>query len=221
MGSKHQKRLPAPKHYPIDRKERKYVATIKGSRSSEDAVPAVVLLRDVLGYADSEKEAKKIVNDREVLRNGEPITDIKQGVGILDTVEIESTGESYRVIRKGDALKFIPVNDSRKVLAKIVDKAVENGEYVYRLHSGENYRTGDEYSTGNSLVFNSNVEEVVLEEGAQVLVIDGRHAGETAELKEINSGEMDPDTAVLEAEEEMETRLENLVALGEIELGEE
>lgn len=218
----HKKRLPAPKHYPISRKQGKYVSTIKGSRSPENAIPAVLFLRDVMEYAETEKEAKQIIRQGDLLRNGERVRDIKEGIGILDVVEIEETDETFRAVRKGKYLTFIPVEDGEKVAAKVTGKDTEGDEYIYRLHSGENYRTKDEFSTGSTLVFNSGVEEVPLEEGAEVLVIEGQHAGETAELKEIHDGGMNSDTGIIEEEdEEFETQLENLVAIKDIEVGEE
>lgn len=215
----HQKRLPAPNHYPIQRKQNAYVSTIKGSRSSENAVPAVLVLRDMLEYAENEKEAKEIVRNGDLHRNGEPIRDIKEGIGVLDVVEIPETEESYRVIRKGKYLEFVDVEDSDKSAGKVVDKSVEGDEYVYRLHNGENYRTKDEFSTGSTLVFNSGVEEFELEEEAEVLVIDGKHAGETAELTEINQRGMNSDIGKVEENgEEFETQLENLIAIGDLEV---
>lgn len=214
----HRKRLSAPKHYPIKRKENTYVSTIKGSRSSENAIPVVLLLRDVLKYADTEKEAKKIVKKGQILRNGEPIKDIKEGVGILDVVEFPKMEETYRGVRKGKYLEFVPVNDS-KVVSKIEDKAVEGEEHVYRLHSGENYRSGDEYSTGNSLIFdNGTVNEVALEEGAEVLVVKGKHSGKTGELQNIQERGVNSDTGLVENEEEFETQIENLVAIENVEV---
>lgn len=215
----HQKRLPAPKHYPIQRKQNTYVSTIKGSRSSENAVPAVLVLRDILEYADTEKEAKEIVQNGDLLRNGETVRDIKEGIGVLDVVEIPETEESYRVIRKGKYLEFIAVDDKEKVAGKVVGKSVEGDEYVYRLHNGENYRTKDEFSTNSTLVFNGGVEEIKLGEGADVLVTDGKHAGEVAELKEVNKRGMNSNIGVVEENgEEFETQLENLVAIGDLEV---
>lgn len=214
----HQKRLPAPKHYPIQRKQNKYVSTIKGSRSSENAVPAVLVLRDVLEYADTEKEAKQIVRNGELLRNGDVVRDIKEGIGILDVVEIPETEEAYRVVRKGKYLEFVDVEDSDRVAAKVVEKDVDGDGYVYRLHSGENYRTGDEFDTGSTLVFNGGVEEIKLEEGAEVLVTGGKHAGEVVELKELHEGGMNPNTGIVENSEEFEIQLENLVAIGDLEV---
>lgn len=212
--SKHQKRLPAPKHYPIKRKDYSYVASVTGSRSSEDAIPAVVLLREVLGYAETEKEAKKILEQNGLLRNGEPVKDVHQGVGVLDNVELPEADEQYRIIRNGEYLQFIPVEDE-KVIAKITGKSVSGDSRIYRLHNGENYRTKDEYSTGNTLLLNDSVEEVILEEDQKVLVIDGKHAGETGTLTEIQEEERKSDIGVIEGEKEFQTGIENLVAITE------
>lgn len=210
----HMKRLPAPKHYPIGRKEGKYTTTIKGSRSPEQAIPAVLFLREVTEYAENKKEAKQIIRDGNLLRNGEPVRDIKDGIGVLDVVHLPPTEESYRVIKDGRKLGFVPVTDDDRYAARIEDKQVEGDEYVYRLHNGENHRTDKEYSTGNTLVFSDgNVKEVALEEGATALVIGGAHAGETAEINEIRERGMNTNTAIVESEtQEFETPLENLVA---------
>lgn len=215
----HQKRLPSPKHYPIQRKQNTYVSTIKGSRSSENAVPTVLVLRDILEYAETEKEAKEIVKNGDLLRNGEAVRDIKEGIGVLDVIEIPETEEVYRVIRKGKYLEFVAVEDSEKSAGKVVGKSVEGDDYVYRLHNGENYRTKDEFSTGSTLVFNGGVEEFRLEEGVKVLVIDGKHAGETAELTEINERGMNSNVGTVKEDgNEFETQLENLVAIGDLEV---
>jgi small subunit ribosomal protein S4e len=215
----HQKRLSAPKHYPIDRKDEKYVATIRGSRDADSAIPAGLFLRDVLEYADTEKEAKEIIRNGDILRNGEEVRDVQEGVGVLDIVEIPETGEKFRVIKNGDNLDFVPV-ENNEVFGKIVGKSQEDGELVYRLHSGENYRTNDDFQTGSTLVFGSGVEEIELEEGAEVIVIRGKHAGETAEVEEIVERGMNDDTAIIENDTTFETQLENLVAVTGVEVTE-
>ncbi|MFB6147819.1 MAG: hypothetical protein ABEJ66_02950 [Candidatus Nanohaloarchaea archaeon] len=215
----HQKRLPAPKHYPVSRKGTKYVSTIEGARNSDNAIPAVVMLRDVFEYAENEKDAKEIIKDRAVLRNGEPLTGIRDGVGVLDVIEIPEADEAFRVLRDGRDLKFVAVTDEEKVAAKIVDKEMDGDQYVYRLHNGENYRSENEYSTGNTLVFASSTKEVEMEEGAKVLVMRGKHAGLVAELEEIHRRGMNRDTGVIVNGDEIETQLENLVAVENLQVG--
>jgi small subunit ribosomal protein S4e len=217
----HQKRLSAPKHYPIERKHYSYVSGIKGSRSNETAIPAVLFLRDVTEYAESEKEAKQIIRNGQLLRNGERVRDVKEGIGVLDVVTLEEVEEAYRVIIEGDDLRFVEVDDSEKTIARIEDKKTEGEEFVYHLHNGDNHRTEKEFDTGSSLLLNGEAEEVKREEGAQVLVISGKHAGEVAELQEINRRNLDDDTGTVEKEDqEFETQLENLVAVKDIDLGE-
>ena len=216
----HQKRLSAPKHYPISRKDNTYISTVKGSRSKDNAIPANVFLRDVAEYAETDKEAKKIVRNGDILRNGERIRDVKQGIGVLDVVQLPKAEESFRVIRKGTNLEFLPTEDEREA-AKITGKEVEGDEFVYHLHNGENFRSTTEYETGSTLLLKEGEEEVKLEEGAEVIVISGQHAGETAELEEINNRGMNPDTGtVSENGTEIETKLKNLVAIGNLEVTE-
>lgn len=216
----HQKRLSAPKHYPISRKDNTYVSTVKGSRSKENAIPANVFLRDIAEYAETDKEAKQIVENGDILRNGERLRDVKQGIGVLDLVQLPKAEENFRVLRDGKDLKFMPTEDERTA-AKIVDKKVEGDEFVYHLHNGENFRSTTEYQTGNTLLLKEGEQEIELEEGANVLVMSGRHAGETAELEEINQRGMNPDTGtVSENGTEFETKLENLVAVGDLEVNE-
>lgn len=214
----HQKRLSAPKHYPIERKDEKYVATIKGSRDADSAIPAGLFLRDVVEYAETEKEAKEIIRNGDLLRNGEPVGDIQEGVGVLDLIEIPQTEEKFRVIKNRDNLDFVPVESGEHV-AKVVGKTEQGDRFVYRLHNGENYSTKDDFETGSTLVFGDGVEEVKLEEEAQALVIRGQHAGETAEIQEIDRRGMNPDTAIIsENGTEFETQLENLVATTGVEV---
>jgi len=209
----HQKRLSAPKHYPIERKQKKYVSNIKGSRDSATAIPAGLLLRDVLEYAETEKEAKKIIRDGQVLRNGNRLGDVQEGVGVLDLIEIPETEEKFRAVKRQDRLEFVPVESDNHV-AKIVDKTSQEDRNVYRLHNGENYSTKDEFEAGSTLVLNDGAEEVALEEDSEALVIKGRHAGEEVTVHKLNRRGMNPDTAVVsEGENQYETQLSNLVAV--------
>lgn len=214
----HQKRLSAPKHYPISRKENTYISTVKGSRSRDEAIPVNVFLRDVAEYAETDKEAVKIIENGDILRNGEKLRDVKQGLGVLDVVQLPKAEESFRVLRDGKDLKFMPTEDERTA-AKIVGKKVEGDEFVYRLHNGENFRSSTEYQTGSTLLLKEGEEEVKLEEGAEVLVLSGQHAGDTAELEQINERGMNSDTGrISENGTELETELENLVAVGDLEV---
>jgi small subunit ribosomal protein S4e len=213
----HQKRLSAPRHYPIQRKDQTYITTITGSRKNTDAIPALVFLRDVTNYAETKKEAKEIIRNGQLLRNNEEVGDVREGVGNLDLIELPDAEEKFRVVKKKNRLEFLET-ESDELVAKITGKKDEGKEYIYHLHNGENYRTSEEYTVGNTLRLNDG-EEAVLEEGAQVLVTDGKHAGKTGELQDIVRQGINPDTATVSNGEEFDTRLEYLVATTGLDLG--
>lgn len=54
--SKHQKRLSVPKSWPVARKEQQYTVKASAGPHGEAGVPLLILLRDVLGYADSKRK---------------------------------------------------------------------------------------------------------------------------------------------------------------------
>lgn len=214
----HQKRLSAPKHYPVERKGLTYTTTVEGSRSQDTGIPAVVFLREVTGYADTKKEAKAIIREGNLHRNGDRVRDVRDSIGILDVVELPGAEETFRVLPSKKRLNFVETEDSRTA-AKITGKTVENEEYVYHLHNGENYRSEDQYSTGTTLIFNGDVEKAEISEGAKVVILDGQHAGKTAEIIELHGRGMRPDAATVETNDsEFEIRQDKLFAIGDLEV---
>ena len=214
----HQKRLSAPKHYPVERKGLTYTTTVKGSRSSDIGIPAVVFLREVTGYADTKKEAKTIIREGDLYRNGDRVRDVQDSIGILDVVELPKTEETFRVLPRRDRLNFVDTEDSRTA-AKIDGKTVEGDEYVYHLHNGENYRAEEQYSTDSTLIFDDGVEEAEMEVGSQAVILDGKHAGKAAEIVELHGRGMRADTATVETSDaEFEIRQDKLFITGDLEV---
>ncbi|MFP4038632.1 MAG: KOW motif-containing protein [Candidatus Nanohaloarchaea archaeon] len=213
----HQKRLSAPKHYPVDRKGLTYTTTAEGSRSPENGITAVVFLREVTGYADTKKEAKKILRKGKLLRNGDEVRSVRDTLGVMDVVELPDADETFRVLPRPESMEFMETEDDRTA-AKITGKRVEGDEFVYSFHSGENYRTEEEYSTGTTLIFNDEVEAAELEKGKEAVILDGKHAGKIAEIEEIHGRGMRPDTATVKTDEEFEIRQDKLFSIGGLEV---
>jgi len=216
----HRNRLAAPRHYPVSRKDTSYVHDMKGSRSPENAVPVSVVLRDMLEYVDTESEAKKAVKHDRVLRNGEPLSHIKQGVGVLDVVSFPGAERSFRMLRKENRLELTEVEDNRQ-LAKIVSKKDAGDRYVYGLHTGENHSSGDSFETGTTLVFeNGKLDDTHdLDSGAHVVAIDGGHAGRTGEVESVEENGRQPDEiSVSGMNGDFKTQTDNIVALGGVDL---
>ena len=59
--SRTQKRLAAPKYWPIKRKAKKFtVASLPAPHPTKDSLPLLIIVRDILKLAETSKEAKYI-----------------------------------------------------------------------------------------------------------------------------------------------------------------
>ena len=193
--TRHQKRLSVPNTWPIERKESTWTVKADAGPHGEAGVPLLILLRDVLGYVDSKKEARYALNQDSVLVNGVAVSDESRPIGMFDIVAFVQRDEYYRVFPdEGGRLALTPISadaaDSR--LGKVVRKQqVKGGAFQLTLHDGTNVRVeeGSDYSTNDSIVVDNETKEIVAhfgyEEGALVTAVDGQHAGEIGEVAEI------------------------------------
>ncbi|MFC7008265.1 30S ribosomal protein S4e [Halalkalicoccus salilacus] len=231
--SKHQKRLSVPNSWPVERKTAKYTVKARSGPHGEDGVPLVIVLRDVLGYVDSTKEAKYAANEGNVLVNGEPVRDVRRPIGMFDILAFEEREEHYRVFPdEGGRLALTPIDaeDADGKLGKIVDKRqVPGGETQLQLHDGRNLRVedGSEYSGNDSIVISFDDGEIlahfVYEEGALVTAVRGQHAGEIGRVETIEViPSSAPNTVTVETDDgTFETVEEYIVVIDENFVGDE
>jgi len=193
--SNHQKRLSVPNSWPVERKTETYTVKAGAGPHGEDGVPLLVLLRDVLGYVDSKKEARYALNQDSVLVNGDAISDERRPIGMFDIIAFTEREEYYRVFPdEGGRLALTPVDADAagSRLGKIIRKEqVSGGAFQLTLHDGTNIRVDDagEYAPNDSLVIDNEDKSVVAhfvyEEGALVTAVDGQHAGDIGTVDEI------------------------------------
>jgi small subunit ribosomal protein S4e len=195
--TQHQKRLSAPDSWPIERKTETFTVKAGAGPHGEAGVPLVILLRDVLGYADSKKEARYALNQRSVLINGDVVSDEQRPVGLFDILAFTEREEYYRVFPEaGGRLALTPIDaaDANSRLGKIINKQqVSGGAVQLTLHDGANVRVSadeiDTYNPKDSLVIDNETKEIVAhfpyEEGALVTAVGGTHSGEIGEIETI------------------------------------
>jgi small subunit ribosomal protein S4e len=191
----HQKRLAVPKSWPVERKTEKYTVKADAGPHGEDGVPLVVVLRDVLGYVDSAKEARYALEQDSVLINGDAVSDFRRPVGMFDILGFAEREEHYRVFPgEGGRLALTPIDADAagSKLGKVVGKRqIDGGRTQVNLHDGKNLLFDDavEYEVNDSLVIDNDDDSVVAhfpyEDGALVTAIRGSHAGEVGEISEI------------------------------------
>jgi small subunit ribosomal protein S4e len=224
--TKHQKRLSVPKSWPVERKTDTFTVKASGGPHGEDGVPLVILLRDVLGYVDSKKEARYALSQDSILVNGEPINDEQRPIGMFDIVAFPQREEYYRVFPDEGgrlALTEIDADSAESRLGKITGKQqVPGGDTQLTLHDGTNVRAEESaYSTNDSVVVDNDDKSVVAhfpyEEGALVTAISGNHGGKIGELTniEITLGSGSNIVTVDDGDEEFETVEEYVVVIDE------
>ncbi|USZ67595.1 30S ribosomal protein S4e [Halorussus salilacus] len=192
--SNHQKRLSVPKSWPVERKTDTFTVKAQGPHG-EDGVPLLIVLRDVLGYVGSKKEARYALEHGSVLVNGDEGVSEDRPIGMFDILAFTEREEYYRVFPdEGGRLALTPIDadaaDSK--LAKIEDKTlVSGGRTQLNLHDGKNLLVEDpsEYAAGDSIVVSNDDDEIVAhfpyEEGSLVTAVRGSHAGDIGEIDEI------------------------------------
>jgi small subunit ribosomal protein S4e len=193
--TKHQKRLSVPKSWPVERKTETFTVKADAGPHGEDGVPLVVLLRDVLGYVDSRKEARYALSEDAILVNGDAINDEQRPIGMFDILAFPDREEYYRVFPDEGgrlALTEIDAEAAESRLGKIEGKQqVPGGDTQLTLHDGTNVLVDeDEYSTNDSIVVDNDDKSIVAhfpyEEGALVTAVRGNHGGKIGEIDAID-----------------------------------
>ena len=192
--SNHQKRLSAPNAWPVERKTETFTVKADAGPHGDAGVPLLIVLRDVLGYVDSRKEARYALNQDNVVINGDPVNDEERPVGMFDIVAFDEREEFYRVFPgEGGRLALTPIDEeaAQSKLGKIVSKRnVPGGDVQLTLHDGETLLVDDgtDYDAGDSLVVASDgsvVAHFEYEEGALVTAVEGSHSGEIGRVEEV------------------------------------
>ncbi len=207
MGRKgpkrHLKRFPAPSFWPIERKAYKFtVRPSPGPHPLDRCIPLLVVVRDILGYAETAREAKKVIKERQIKIDGVPRTDHKFPVGLMDVIEIPAANEYYRVLphpQKGMILHPIPPEEATFKLCRIENKTtVKGGHIQLNLHDGRNHLirvsdpmkpVEDVYKTLDVIKLSIPEQEILdhikFEKGVIAIVIGGKNIGLTGRVVEI------------------------------------
>jgi small subunit ribosomal protein S4e len=236
-GSTTLKRKPAPKIWPIHRKE--FVWIVKptpGPHSLESCLPITLLLRDILGVAKTRKEAKIIAAQGKVYVDGRIRRDDKFPTGLMDVVSLPDMDKHFRVLpsHKGLILHPISKEEASFKLCRIENKTVvKDGHIQLNLHDGSNVLVKvadpknpqeDVYSTFDtvkiSLPDRQILEHVKMKENNFVIITGGKNVGKYGRIVEIEKvrGKKRKD-AIVTVEDEKRNRFQTIMtfvfAIGE------
>ncbi|MEM2366855.1 MAG: 30S ribosomal protein S4e [Candidatus Bathyarchaeia archaeon] len=236
-GSTTLKRKPAPKIWPIHRKE--FVWVVKptpGPHSLESCLPITLLLRDILGVAKTRREAKIIAAQGKVYVDGRVRRDDKFPTGLMDVVSLPDLDKHFRILpsHKGLILHPISKEEANFKLCRIENKTiVKNGHIQLNLHDGSNVLVKvadpknpqeDVYNTFDtvkiSLPDRQILEHIKMKENVYVIITGGKNMGKCGRIIEIEKvkGKKRKDAVVTVEDEKgnrYQTVMEFVFAIGE------
>ena len=200
------KRNPAPRFWPLHRKE--FVWVVKpssGPHSLENCLPLSLVLRDILEVAKTRKEAKKIISQGKIYVDGKVRRKDDFPVGLMDVISVPEIDKFFRItpFHKGLFLNPISKKEAGFKLCRVEGKTtVENGHVQVALHDGSNIfvRTGDpenpqvvNYETFDVLKLNLPEKEVVnqlkTKQGNLAVITGGKNIGKLGKIVEIEKTE--------------------------------
>jgi len=193
--SKHLKRLNAPRVVRIHRKERTWtVRPSPGPHPLEKSIALGIIVRDYLNLTDTQREAKTVISNGEIIVDGTVRKSNKFPCGLMDVISIPKMKKDYRILfdHRGK-LELVPISskDATWKLCRIENKTIIKGKQIQlNLHDGQNTLIKkDEYKTGDVLkIFfkDKKIDEIYkFDKGVVSMIIGGSHIGEVANIEDI------------------------------------
>ena len=200
------KRKPAPRFWPIHRKEAVWIVRpSSGPHSLEKCLPLSIVLRDILKVAETRKEAKKIISQGKVYVDGKVRLKDDFPVGLMDIISMPDLNKFYRILpsHKGLFLNPISKEEASFKLLRLEDKTlVKNGNSQIALHDGTNMlvKAGDPenplevvYETFATLKLGLPEKQVLdqlkTKKGNMAIITGGKNIGKKGKIVEIEKTE--------------------------------
>lgn len=191
-----------------------------GAHPKMESIPLITLVRDRLGYADTAREARRIIRAGQIIINGRIRTEPRYAVGLMDVVEIPILKKFFRILpsKRGIYPKEIDDKEAKTRLCKITNKSIlSKGRIQLNLHDGTNVLLNkDKYKRRDTLVIDIKTGKIngfiEFKEGNTAIVVHGRHSGEVGRIKDILPGTMKRDS--LTSVGELQTLTRYLFVIG-------
>ena len=196
-GSKKLKRQMAPMFWRINRKEKRFVITVRpGSHPKNNSIPSAVLLRDTLNIVNTLREAKSSIYGGKVKVDGVIQKSLHHSIGLMDVVELEGNTDVYRLVPK-DGHILVPIkitsDEKSKKLVKVKSKTTtKGGKMQLGFHDGRTIITDTDMNVNDVCVLqipDQKIMDVIkFEKNSQVIVTKGGNAGLVGSIDEIKEG---------------------------------
>lgn len=200
------KRKPAPRFWPIHRKEAIWIVRPSpGGHSLEKCLPLSLVLRDILKMAQTRKEAKKIISQGKVFVDGKVRRKDNFPVGLMDVISMPDLDKFFRILPSHKGLFLNPISKeeaSFKLLRVEGRTLVKDGNSQIALHDGSNILIEGEasgspeeviYQTFDTLKLGLPDKEVLdqlkTKKGNVAVITGGKNIGKRGRIVDIEKTE--------------------------------
>jgi len=225
QGSKQQKALSSERARFMPRKQKVWtIAYRPGPHSKPMSIPLGFALKDLLKIAKNSREMKFMLNNSKVSVDGKVRKERNFALGLFDILELKEMKKAYRLLLDTNGrLVASEVPESEKFkLCRIKSKSTVKGKKVsISTNDGRTFmfdstalKPGD--SVKLKLPEGTIEKEIPMAEGSLVLLLSGKHVGETAKISQITPGTLKKEVLLtLEAgDEEFQTVGKNVFVIG-------
>jgi small subunit ribosomal protein S4e len=190
MVKNHLKSIASPKTWDIYRKSRVFTAKANpGAHNQLLSVPFIVFIRDMVKLVDNQREAKYILNNKEVLVNGKKIKDINIPVGRFDIIYFKDINTTFQILLNSKGKLVAKINNESKKLYRIAKKTlIKGGKIQLNFMDGSNILVEkDSYLVGDTVLLeNKKVSEhLPLKKGMIIFLVGGKHIGQIGNVDDI------------------------------------
>lgn len=210
---KHLKRLAAPWHWPIRRKEHPFtIRTNPGPHPLKESIPLGLVVQDLLQLTKTNRETRGVIARGAVKVDGKICKDYKRPIGVMDIVEVPEVNIRTRVLpARRHLLRLHPISQKEAdvKLCKIEGKSsIAKGNIQLHLHDGRTIvlpvkdskaAPKEKYRCGDSLLIavpdQAIRNHVPLKEGITVVITGGIDTSFVGKLTKI-----DPETGLCAVE---------------------
>jgi small subunit ribosomal protein S4e len=196
-GSKKLKRQTAPSFWGIERKNKRFVITVRpGPHGKDRSIPTAVLLRDTIKKVSTLREAKATIYNGKVNVDGITRKSLHHSIGLMDVIEFKDSPDIYRLVPQNKQV-LIPIiinsDEKSKKIVKIISKTtIKSGKMQLGFHDGRTLITDIDVNVDDSCLLQIPDQKILnllkLENGCIVIVTRGVNAGHIGYVDKIKEG---------------------------------
>ncbi|MGI0078778.1 MAG: S4 domain-containing protein [Nitrososphaerales archaeon] len=197
-GSLKTKRAEVPSFWKISKKDKRFVIrTEPGPHPKGYSYPLLVLIRDVLRLAKTNRVATQALNDGKIMVDGKVVRSPRFPVGLMDVIDIPAIGKSFRIVPSRGGLEPVEIPSSEKDLKLCIvtnKSTLRRAKTVCGLHDGRVLSPAAEVEIGlgDSCILKVPGQEFQtsfkLTNGELALLTRGERSGEIVTVEDFKPG---------------------------------